>query len=83
MELIVLTPEREIYHGVITSVKVPGISGQFEVLNNHAPIVAALGQGEVRILDQKGEKKIFNIQKGFIEVLRNEVSLLVQGVKEL
>jgi F-type H+-transporting ATPase subunit epsilon len=82
MNLIVLTPEKEIYQGQITSVKVPGISGQFEILNNHAPIVAALGQGDVRILDAKGDKKIFNIKKGFIEVLKNEVSLLVQGVKE-
>jgi F-type H+-transporting ATPase subunit epsilon len=82
MNLTVLTPEKEIYQGQITSVKVPGISGQFEILNNHAPIVAALGQGDVRIIDAKGEKKIFSIKKGFIEVLKNEVSLLVQGVKE-
>ena len=82
MNLIVLTPEKEIYQGQITSVKVPGISGQFEILNNHAPIVAALGQGDVRIIDAKGEKKIFSIKKGFIEVLKNDVSLLVQVVKE-
>ncbi|MEZ4910636.1 MAG: ATP synthase F1 subunit epsilon [Saprospiraceae bacterium] len=82
MNIIVLTPEREIYQGDITSVKVPGITGKFEVLRNHAPIVAALGQGEVRIIDATGVTKKFNIQKGFIEVLRNEVSLLVQGVTE-
>ena len=82
MNLIVMTPEREIYQGKITSIKVPGINGQFEILNNHAPIVAALGQGEVRILDNSGEKKVFKIRKGFIEVLKNDVSLLVQGVQE-
>lgn len=82
MNLIVLTPEREIYHGRVNSVKVPGIKGQFEVLNNHAPIVAALGEGDVRILDDKGDKKIFSIKKGFIEVLKNDISLLVQGVRE-
>ena len=82
MNITVLTPEKEIYQGAITSVKVPGINGQFEILNNHAAIVAALGQGDVRIVDTKGEKKIFKIKKGFIEVLKNEVSLLVQGVKE-
>jgi F-type H+-transporting ATPase subunit epsilon len=70
------------YHGQVTSVKVPGINGQFEVLNNHAPIVAALGQGEVRINEATGEKKVFRIKKGFIEVLKNEISLLVQGVQE-
>ncbi|MBK8052587.1 MAG: ATP synthase F1 subunit epsilon [Saprospiraceae bacterium] len=82
MNILVLTPEREIFKGKVTSVKVPGISGQFEILTNHAPIVAALGEGDVRILDDKGEKKIFKIKKGFIEVLKNEISLLVQGVKE-
>ncbi len=82
MTIVVLTPEREIYQGNITSVKVPGITGKFEVLQNHAPIVAALGTGEVRIIDAQGATKKFNIQKGFIEVLRNEVSLLVQGVTE-
>ena len=82
MNLIVLTPEKEIYQGKITSIKVPGINGQFEILNNHAPIVAALGQGDVRILDNEGEKKIFKIKKGFIEVLKNDISMLVQGVQE-
>ena len=82
MNLIVLTPEKEIYQGNVTSVKVPGINGQFEILNNHAPIVAALGTGDVRIIDMTGDKKIFKIKKGFIEVIKNEISLLVQGVQE-
>ncbi|MCO6464627.1 MAG: ATP synthase F1 subunit epsilon [Saprospiraceae bacterium] len=82
MNLIVLTPEKEIYRGQVSSVKVPGINGSFEVLNNHAPLVAALGSGNVRIRDEKGANKNFTISKGFIEVLRNEVSLLVQGVVE-
>ena len=82
MELIVLTPEKEIYHGVINSVKVPGANGQFEVLNGHAPIVSSLVTGPVRIIGSDGDNKVFIISKGFIEVLGNEVSLLVQGVEE-
>lgn len=82
MQLIVLTPEKEIFSGAITSVKVPGTSGQFEILSNHAPIVSSLSNGTVRITDINGKDKTFEIEKGFIEVLRNEVSLLVQGVKE-
>jgi F-type H+-transporting ATPase subunit epsilon len=82
MNLIVLTPEKEIYNGKVTSVKVPGLDGSFEILQNHAPIVAALGEGEIRIVDKSGIKNTFMVKKGFIEVLKNEVSLLVQGVKE-
>ena len=83
MELIVLTPEKEIFQGEINSVKVPGASGQFEILNGHAPIVSSLVTGPVRILNASGEKKEFNIEKGFVEVLNNEVSLLVQGFQEI
>ena len=81
MNITVLSPDRKIFEGSITSVKVPGVAGQFEVLNNHAPIVSALGEGEVRILKEGGEKMTFQIEKGFLEVLHNEVSLLVQGVE--
>jgi F-type H+-transporting ATPase subunit epsilon len=80
MDLVALTPEKELFKGEITSVKVPGINGQFEILNGHAPIVAALAEGEVRILDASGAKTTFNIHKGFIEVLNNEVSLLIQSM---
>ncbi len=82
MKLVMLTPEKEIFSGQINSVKVPGTDGGFEILKNHAPIVAALGKGEVRVLDDKGAKLVFKIQKGFIEVIKNEVSLLVTGVTQ-
>ena len=82
MNISVLSPDREIFEGPISSVKVPGTGGEFEVLNNHAPVVAALGQGKIRIIKDGGEKMNFEIEKGFIEVLNNEISLLVQGVKE-
>jgi len=81
MNISVLSPEKEIFKGEITSVKVPGTDGQFEVLQNHAAIVASLEAGSVRIKKPNGESFEFQIRKGFIEVLFNEVSLLVQGVE--
>jgi F-type H+-transporting ATPase subunit epsilon len=78
MNLIVLTPEKELFSGEITSVKVPGTRGQFEILKGHAPIVGALAAGKVRVLDKTGQKEEIDIEKGFVEVLRNEVSVLVQ-----
>lgn len=82
MELIALTPEKELFKGPINSVKVPGINGQFEILNGHAPIVASLAEGEVRILDDNNERITFNIMSGFIEVINNEVSLLIQSMAD-
>ena len=77
MNLTVLTPEKELFAGNITSVKLPGISVQFEILKGHAAIVSALSSGNVRIIDAAGSKTEIAIAKGFIEVLRNEVSVLV------
>ncbi len=82
MNIAVLSPDKEIFNGEITSVKVPGLGGQFEILKGHAAIVSSLGEGTVRILKKDGDKMSFTIEKGFIEVLNNEVSLLVQGLQD-
>ncbi len=83
MNITVLSPDKELFSGEITGVKVPGINGQFEILNNHAAIVSALASGGVRITKAGGASMTFSIEKGFVEVLHNEVSLLVQGVSDL
>ena len=82
MNLVILTPDKEIFHGKVSSVNVPAVDGRFQVLKGHAPIVASLGKGEVRYQLMKGEKKSIQIEQGFIEVLRDEISLLVTGVIE-
>ena len=83
MNLTILTPEKEIFNGTIKSVKVPGTSGQFEILRGHAAIVSSLTEGEIRVLDDKDQKFLYNIERGFIEVINNEVSLLVRGLQAL
>ncbi|MEM1326675.1 MAG: ATP synthase F1 subunit epsilon [Bacteroidota bacterium] len=82
MNISILTADQSIFEGEITSVKVPGVLGEFQILNNHAPIVSALQEGKVTIKKADGEQMNFTIQQGFIEVLNNEVSLLVQGVQQ-
>ncbi len=74
MNLIILSPEKEIFNGEASSVKVPGVAGQFEVLSNHAPLVSALAAGEIRVLNGS-ERMLFPIGGGFIEVLNNNVSI--------
>lgn len=80
MTISILTPDKEIFAGDIKSVKVPGVSGQLQILNNHAPLISSLQRGEVTVVKTDGAPIKFTIEKGFLEVLRNEVSLLVQGV---
>ena len=59
MTLEIITPEKKLFNGEVISVKLPGSTGEFEVLNNHAPIISTLNKGEIRIINsQKEIKKI-------------------------
>lgn len=78
LNVVILTPEREIFSGDAQAVFVPGTSGEFEILSGHAPIVSSLSEGSIKLIGTGGEKEIFSIKKGFVEVLNNTVSLLVQ-----
>ena len=53
MQLEILTPEKKLYSGEIYGIQLPGISGSFEVLEKHAPMVSALGKGSVKVLLDK------------------------------
>ncbi|MBO9617625.1 MAG: ATP synthase F1 subunit epsilon [Niabella sp.] len=79
MTLEILTPEKKVFTGNVDGVQLPGISGSFEVLDKHAPMIAALKEGRLKILNQKGEPGFFQIQSGFVEVLNNKVMVLIEG----
>ncbi len=82
MQLDILSPEKKIFSGNADGVQMPGTTGSFEVLNNHAPMIASLGKGKLRIRIGKADK-VFDITGGFVEVLNNNVSVLVEGIKEV
>jgi F-type H+-transporting ATPase subunit epsilon len=50
MILEIVSPEATLFKGEVTSVAVPGVDGEFQMLNNHAPIVSLLGKGNVKIV---------------------------------
>ena len=80
MTLEILTPEKKLYSGEVYGVQMPGISGSFEVLDRHAPLVSALKAGRVKVLkDKQAHSAYFDIQGGFVEVLNNKVTVLVEG----
>ncbi|MGB5029306.1 MAG: ATP synthase F1 subunit epsilon [Chitinophagaceae bacterium] len=80
MNLEILTPEKKLYSGEVYGVKMPGISGSFEVLDRHAPLVSALKPGRLKVLKDKQNSLVnFDIQGGFVEVLNNKVTVLVEG----
>ncbi len=82
MTLEILTPETKLYSGEVHGVQLPGIEGSFEILEKHAPLVAALGKGKIKVLKTKSEVFSYTIQSGFAEVLGNKTTVLVEGAAE-
>lgn len=92
MFLEIVTPEASIFQGEVESVTVPGVDGEFQMLNNHAPIVSLLQEGKVRIMgdDMKIKEEyqqqfksidkttqVLNIKSGTIELNDNKIIILV------
>ncbi len=82
MKLEILTPEQKIFSGDVYGVQLPGISGLFEVLDKHAPLVSALKSGTLKILKDKNSTSFYTIKSGFVEVLNNKATVLVEGAVE-
>jgi F-type H+-transporting ATPase subunit epsilon len=78
LKLKIVSPEKIEYDGDVVSVLVPGSQGQFEILNDHAPIISTLDKGTVEYGLPNGEKVQLEILGGFVEVQQNVVSLCVE-----
>ncbi|WP_242092183.1 F0F1 ATP synthase subunit epsilon [Aestuariivivens sediminicola] len=90
MYLEIVSPEATLFSGEVTSVAVPGVNGEFQMLKDHAPIVSLLKEGFVKIfgtieLDEevqdkftKGDKgtTLLKISSGTIEMKDNKVIVL-------
>jgi F-type H+-transporting ATPase subunit epsilon len=80
MNLEILTPEKKLFSGDVYGVQLPGVSGLFEVLGNHAPLVSALKAGRLKVLkDKNTHVDFYDIQSGFAEVIDNKVTVLIEG----
>lgn len=89
MHLQIITPERIVFNANVEAVTVPGVSGEFQMLRNHAPIVSLLTKGNVMIrmseehvndqLSPHPEKSgvyVYPIKSGTVEQQDNKIILL-------
>jgi F-type H+-transporting ATPase subunit epsilon len=91
MFLEIVTPEASIFQGDVNSIIVPGVIGEFQMLNSHAPIVSLLQEGKVKIrgnftIDEAYQSKFskgendhseLSINSGTIELKENKIIILV------
>lgn len=79
MTLEILTPDKKVYEGEVTSVNLPGTMGDFEILAHHAPIISTLEDGKL-VVRGSGKEEVFFIHGGVVENLNNHVIVLAEGI---
>jgi F-type H+-transporting ATPase subunit epsilon len=81
MNLEIITPDKRVFEGEVVSASFPGTDGSFQVLNDHAPLISLLKDG---VVEYKSKDSISHIKitGGVVEVLKNKVILLADGVTE-
>ena len=76
--LEIVTPKRIVFKGEVTSFSAPGVEGGFQVLHNHAPLLASLKIVKVKLSVAEGNEFHYAISGGFVEVRENNVILLAE-----
>ena len=80
MLLEIITPDKKVFEGRVKLVQLPGSKGRFEILYNHAPILSTLDKGTIKIVEENGAEKFFEVDGGIIENKTNKIIVLVESV---
>lgn len=72
-----VSPERELYSGEVDQVDIPGTEGNFGVLPDHAPLMAAIRTGAITVYENGAEKQFF-VQGGFADVTPAGLTVLAE-----
>ena len=80
MHLEILTPEKKVFEGDVDIVTFPGADGSFQVMDNHAPLISLLVDGVVEYKSKGAGRDTVRITGGVVEVLKNRVVLLADGI---
>ncbi len=77
MQFKIENPDKEVLNIEAKLIQLPGTDGSFAVLENHAPLIAMLKKGKVRIIDKNGKEHLIDIEGGVFGVAENQCHLLL------
>jgi F-type H+-transporting ATPase subunit epsilon len=76
LKVSVISPESVLFEGEVDSVVAPAYDGEVGILTGHAPLMALLGDGELRLGGASGRK--FTVSGGFMQVLNDHVRVVTE-----
>ena len=81
LHLEIVTPEQVVFDQPVGLVEVPGLKGRFTLLRNHAPIIAVLTTGTIRVVSKTGTEYAFACEGGYLECEDNKATILVGKIR--
>ncbi len=81
LKVDIVAPDRRVFQSEASRLRVPGERGSFEILYNHAPLIAAMGIGPLALTLTTREQLAFATSGGFVEVIGNVVTVLAETVE--
>jgi F-type H+-transporting ATPase subunit epsilon len=80
-KLDIVTPARIVFSGDVVSFSAPGVIGGFQILYNHAPMLAEIGVGEIKFKNPNNQEYFYATSGGYVDVVNNRVTLLAETVE--
>lgn len=77
MQLNIITRDKKVFEGAITSLTIPGSAGSFQILTDHAPIISTLKGGKV-VYMQGTQANELPIQQGVLSAQNNQITILAE-----
>ena len=81
LHIEIVAPDERVFRGEAQAIRAPGTQGSFQVLPQHAPMIAALGVGPLFVTTAEGERVTYATSGGFLEVLDDRVTVLAETVE--
>lgn len=72
----IVSADRKIWSGEATMVVATTVEGEIGILAGHEPLLAVLGDGEVRITTTEGAPVVVNAEGGFFSVSHNSIEVV-------
>jgi F-type H+-transporting ATPase subunit epsilon len=78
MHIDIITPDTSVFSGEAALVQLPGKDGSFEILSHHAPLIAVLKKGKIKVVDKNKQARYFEVAGGVVEVQGDKIIVLAE-----
>jgi F-type H+-transporting ATPase subunit epsilon len=76
LQVELVSADRKVWSGEATFVVARTVDGDLGVMPGHAPVLAVLAQGEIKIISSSGESVLATVDGGFLSVEHDRITVV-------